>query len=130
MRVEELKVNAYTIPTEGLEADGTFRWDSTSMVLVEAVAEDGQRGLGYSNASAAAGTLIDEILAPVVVGCSVENVRQAWQAMVRSVRNIGQPGIASHAISAVDCALWEFKTNLAGMTLFQLWKRQTWAFHG
>ena len=120
MRVETLKVNIYAIPTESPEADGMFRWDSTTMILVEAIAEDGQRGLGYSYASAAAGTLIEEILAPVVVGCSVENVLQAWQAMVRSVRNIGRPGIASHAISAVDSALWDLKARIHDMPLFQM----------
>ena len=120
MRVEKLKVSVYAIPTESPEADGTFRWDSTTMVLVEAIAEDGQRGLGYSYASAAAGTLIEERLASVVVGCSAENVRQAWQAMVRSVRNIGRPGIASHAISAVDCALWDLKARVHDTPLFQL----------
>ena len=91
MRVAELEVSVYTIPTESPETDGTFRWDSTTLVLVEAVAEDGQRGLGFSYASAAVGTLIEEVLASVVVGCSVENVREAWQAMVRSVCNIGRP---------------------------------------
>lgn len=69
MRVEELKVNVYAITTESPEADETFRWDSATMVLVEAVPEYGQRGLGFSYASTAAGTLIDEILASVVAGC-------------------------------------------------------------
>ena len=120
MRIEALKVNVYCIPTDGPEEDGTIRWDSTTMVLVEAQAEDGQHGLGYSYASAAAGTLIHEILASVVAGIPVENVREAWQAMVRSVRNIGRPGIASHAISAVDSAMWDLKARVHDMPLFQL----------
>lgn len=120
MRVDALEVSVYAIPTETPEADGTFRWDSTTMVLVEATAENGQRGLGYSYASTAAGTLIAERLASVVVGCSVEHVREAWQAMVRSVRNIGRPGIASHAISAVDSALWDLKARVHDMPLYQL----------
>jgi L-alanine-DL-glutamate epimerase-like enolase superfamily enzyme len=40
--------------------------------------------------------------------------------MIRSVRNIGKPGIASHAISAVDCALWDLKARLHGLPLFQM----------
>lgn len=63
MRIEGIDVRVYRIPTDGPEEDGTFHWDSTTMVLVEAEAEDGQRGLGYSYASAAAATLIHEGLA-------------------------------------------------------------------
>jgi L-alanine-DL-glutamate epimerase-like enolase superfamily enzyme len=120
MRIERIEVSVYRIPTDAPEDDGTFHWESTTMVLVEAVAEDGQRGLGYSYASAAAGTLIEETLARSVLGCAVEDVGAAWEAMVRSVRNLGRPGIASHAISAVDAALWDLKARVLGVPLFQL----------
>jgi hypothetical protein len=33
--VERIGVSAFTIPTDGPEADGTFAWDSTTMVLVD-----------------------------------------------------------------------------------------------
>lgn len=113
-------MNVYRIPTEQPEADGTFQWDSTTMVLVEAIADSGQLGLGFTYGAAAAATLIREMLAPAVVGCPVENVRAAWEAMVRAVRNVGRPGIASHAISAVDTALWDLKARGAGLPLFRL----------
>ncbi|HEY3476497.1 MAG TPA: enolase C-terminal domain-like protein, partial [Anaerolineales bacterium] len=61
-----------------------------------------------------------ERLGPAVVECDVEDVGGAWEAMVRSVRNIGRPGIASHAISAVDAALWDLKARVHGMPLFQM----------
>jgi hypothetical protein len=34
--IEWLDVSAYRIPTDAPEADGTYQWDSTTMVLVEA----------------------------------------------------------------------------------------------
>ena len=120
MKIEKLEVGVFRIPTDGPEEDGTFHWEATTMVLVEAIAENGQRGLGYSYASAAAGTLIEETLAQVVEGCTVENVGEAWEAMVHSVRNLGRPGIASHAISAVDAALWDLKARLHSVPIFQL----------
>ena len=70
MRIEGLDVRVYRMPTDGPEEDGTFHWESTTMVLVEAQAEDGQRGLGYSYASAAAGTLIQERLGPAIASCA------------------------------------------------------------
>ena len=32
-RVEQLTTAAYTVPTDAPEADGTFAWDSTTLVL-------------------------------------------------------------------------------------------------
>ena len=39
--VAHLETRVYRIPTDRPEADGTIAWDSTTMLLVEAVAESG-----------------------------------------------------------------------------------------
>src|SRR5579883_907565 len=119
MKVEHLEVSAYKIPTDRPEADGTISWDSTTMIVVEASAS-GYRGLGLSYASKAAAVLVEEKLAGIVSGRPVEDIRAAWQAMVDAVRNVGRPGIAATAISAVDIALWDLKARLHDMPLFKL----------
>ncbi|MDQ6816005.1 MAG: mandelate racemase, partial [Actinomycetota bacterium] len=45
--IEDVEVAAYTIPTDGPEADGTLSWDSTTIVVVHAHG-GGERGLGYT----------------------------------------------------------------------------------
>ncbi|MDX1662580.1 MAG: enolase C-terminal domain-like protein [Candidatus Promineifilaceae bacterium] len=120
MNLAQLRVGAYTIPTETPEADGTIAWQSTSMVLVEAQSEDGTVGLGYSYAAPAAGLFIEEKLAPLVIGRPVHAIGAAWERMVKAVRNVGRPGIAAHAISAVDTALWDLKARVLGLPLFHL----------
>jgi L-alanine-DL-glutamate epimerase-like enolase superfamily enzyme len=90
------------------------------MVLVEAVADSGARGLGYTYGAAAAAPLIRDSLARVVVGYPVGDVRRAWGAMIAVVRNVGRQGIAATAISAVDVALWDLKARVAGQPLFRL----------
>jgi L-alanine-DL-glutamate epimerase-like enolase superfamily enzyme len=120
MKVEQLEMSIYRIPTDRPEADGTFHWDSTTLVLVETIADSGLRGLGFTYTAAAAGELIRERLAEAVIGRPVEHVGAAWQAMVRAVRNIGQPGVAATAISAVDIALWDLRARAVGLPLFQL----------
>lgn len=120
MNLKRLEVSTYCIPTAQPEADGTIQWDSTTMVLVEAIADSGKRGLGYTYGAAACAPLIREGLAQIVMGRPVDNVGAAWEAMVRAVRNIGRPGIASHAISAVDTALWDLKARASEKPLFQL----------
>jgi L-alanine-DL-glutamate epimerase-like enolase superfamily enzyme len=114
--VERLEVSAYEVPTDGPESDGTLEWDSTTLVLVEVEAE-GSRGLGYTYDDLAAAQLIESKLAPVVQGCDALSPPAAWTAMQKSVRNVGRPGIAAAAISAVDVALWDLKARLLGVPL-------------
>jgi L-alanine-DL-glutamate epimerase-like enolase superfamily enzyme len=117
--IERVEVAAYTIPTDAPESDGTIEWQSTTMVVVHVAAGRG-RGLGWSYASAAAAALIDDQLAPLVRGRSPMAVPECWDAMVRAVRNVGRPGIASTAIAAVDVALWDLKAKLLGLPLVAL----------
>jgi L-alanine-DL-glutamate epimerase-like enolase superfamily enzyme len=118
-RIDTLDVSAYSVPTDLPESDGTFAWDKTTLVLVEAAA-GGRKGLGYTYADAATGTLIRETLADVVRGRDAMAVPWAWSAMVDAIRNLGRPGIASMAISAVDSALWDLKARLLGLPLVTL----------
>jgi len=48
------------------------------------------------------------------------DVSGSWIEMVRAVRNIGRPGVASEAISAVDTALWDLKAKLLDLPLVSL----------
>lgn len=118
-KVEQLAVSAYTVPTASHESDGTLEWDATTLVLVE-VQSAGVRGTGFSYADTATARLIQDKLSALVVGESAWSVAQNWAAMVRAIRNLGRPGIASMAISAVDNALWDLKARLLGLPLVSL----------
>jgi L-alanine-DL-glutamate epimerase-like enolase superfamily enzyme len=118
-RIERIDVAAYTIPTDAPEADGTLRWDRTTIVVVDATAGE-HHGLGYSYADTATARLIAELLAGVVTGLDAYSPPAAWAAMVHAIRNLGRPGIASMAIAAVDTALWDLKARLLGLPLVTL----------
>lgn len=117
--IEKLEVSAYTIPTDQPESDGTIKWDSTTIVIVEAEA-GGQRSLGYSYADAATAKLIASKLKDVVVGRSAHSPNDCFVEMVKSIRNLGRPGICSMAISAVDTSLWDLQAKLLGVPLVSL----------
>lgn len=117
--IERIDVSAYTVPTDAPESDGTYTWDKTTIVLVEATA-CGVTGLGYTYADVSTAKLISTMLANVVKGRDVMAVPACWQAMVESIRNLGRPGIASMAISAVDAALWDVKARLLHLPLVTL----------
>ncbi len=108
--MQSVTASTYVVPTEQPEADGTLAWDSTTVVLVEAVAGD-MSGLGWTYSSRACQAVIEDLLTEIVVGRDVEDVPGSWSAMVAAIRNLGRPGIASAAIAAVDTALWDLKAK-------------------
>jgi len=117
--IEDLRVSALTIPTETPEADGTYEWDSTTIVIVEVTA-GGKQGLGYTYADSATAKLIEDKLKEVVVGNDAMSVQATWLGMLCSIRNLGRPGICSMAISAVDTACWDLKARLLDVPLVTL----------
>ncbi|ALE07822.1 mandelate racemase [Arthrobacter sp. ERGS1:01] len=117
--IQKLEVSAFRVPTDAPEADGTFAWDSTTMVLVQAHG-GGATGLGFTYAPAACAALTTELLSPAVVGLSALDVGAAAGAMAHAVRNANRPGAVGYAISAVDCALWDLKARLLGLPLHRL----------
>lgn len=115
-----MTVSAYRVPTDvPVESDGTLEWKSTTLVLVE-VRAAGVSGIGYTYADTATAALIRDLLASVVCGQNVMPNGKIWAAMVAAIRNLGRPGIAAMAISAVDVALWDLKARIIGVPLVTL----------
>jgi L-alanine-DL-glutamate epimerase-like enolase superfamily enzyme len=114
--VREITTAVYVIPTDAPEADGTLAWDKTTMVLTS-VRAGAAKGTGWTYAAAAAQSVITDVLADAVTGRGALDVAGAAEAMARAVRNVGRPGIAATAISAVDIALWDLKARLLGCSL-------------
>jgi len=114
-----LAASAYTVPTDRPEADGTLAWDSTTLVLVEASAED-RTGLGWTYGPAQVAGVATDLLGPAVTDVDPRQVPAAQLAMQRALRNAGRPGVAGLALSAVDCALWDLKARLVDVSLTDL----------
>src|SRR4051794_9176320 len=114
LSVETLEAQVYTIPTDAPESDGTFAWDSTTLVLVTARA-GGEQGLGWTYAGPAAAQVVSGTLAEVVQGRDAATPEASWAAMQHAVRNLGRPGLVAEAISAVDVALWDLHARLVGL---------------
>ncbi len=116
VRIETVRAQAFTVPTDAPEADGTAAWTQTTIVVAHAHG-GGQEGVGYSYADRSAAGLIAHTLAAVAQGRDALDPQGAWRAMQDKVRNLGREGIAACAISAVDVALWDLKARLLGVPL-------------
>jgi L-alanine-DL-glutamate epimerase-like enolase superfamily enzyme len=113
------KVQVYTVPTDAPEADGTFAWASTTMVLVTIDAGD-KSGIGYTYADAATGKLVKTLLEKVVDGRAAFDHGAILQSLYHQVRNSGETGISTMAISAIDNALWDLRARLLDTSLVDL----------
>ena len=68
-----IEAAAYVIPTDAPEADGTYAWNSTTLVVVYADAQ-GQSGIGYTYADASVAGLVRGVLARAVQGRNSFNI--------------------------------------------------------
>jgi L-alanine-DL-glutamate epimerase-like enolase superfamily enzyme len=117
--VEGLEARGFTIPTDAPEADGTLSWSATTLVLVH-VRAGAHTGLGFTYAHSAAASIVTSVLREAVAGSDALSPPAAWERMRAAVRNVGYPGVAASAISAVDVALWDLKARLLELPLATL----------
>jgi L-alanine-DL-glutamate epimerase-like enolase superfamily enzyme len=118
-RITNTNLRVYTVPTDAPEADGTFQWNRTTMVLVE-LSSGATKGIGYTYADASTGQLASTLLDEIVKGRNAFDHGAILLAMYRRVRNLGTTGIAMMAVSAIDTALWDLRAQIAGLPLVTL----------
>jgi L-alanine-DL-glutamate epimerase-like enolase superfamily enzyme len=117
--IDAVSVSALSIPTDAPESDGTLEWGSTTIVIVEA-RSGATTGLGWTYAAEAAAHVVEDTLAGIVRGRSTEDLGAIWLDCGAALRNVGRPGIAWTALSAVDIALWDLEARLLGVPLASL----------
>jgi len=109
-------VSLYTVPTDSPEADGTFSWNSTSMVLVQL--ECGStRAVGYTYADHSTAVLAHKLLNEIVIGSDPFCHAATLQKLLAAIRNLGETGIAMMAVSAIDNSLWDLRARLVNLPL-------------
>jgi len=85
--IERLDVSAYTVPSDSPESDGTYAWDKTTIIVVE-VYGGNKKGIGYTYADVATGTLVETLLANIVRGRDALDIPGYWLAMIEAIRNL------------------------------------------
>jgi len=111
IKIQQIHVSAYRIPTATPEADGTLKWKHTTLVLAE-IDAGGKTGIGYTYGDAATAYFIEHALNRLVTGKNIFDIPAITSLLAQQVRNDGNCGIAMMAISAVDVALWDLKAKI------------------
>ena len=100
-------------PKSGTDGD----WKRPACIIT---AEDGTWGFGISLFGAPVASLINTVYAPRLIGENCMAIEKLWDMMVRLSTSFGTSGLASYAISAVDCALWDLKGKVLQRPVYEL----------
>jgi D-arabinonate dehydratase/D-galactarolactone cycloisomerase len=93
-------------------------------VVVKLTTSDGLVGFGEAKAPVAPGVakaIIDELLAPIVLGEDPRDHLLIWERMYAGMRVRGhRAGFYTEAISGIDIALWDLAGKIAGVPIYRL----------
>jgi len=109
-------------PRVPITTPGIERTVTRELLLVEAETADGRIGYGVTGLAPAKAVmpLINDVAAPLILGMDARRIGEIWNALYRELGQRGQTGIASHAISAIDIALWDLRGKALGEPVWQL----------
>ncbi len=82
--------------------------------------EDGTWGLGSTSHGRPVAAVIDDHIAPNLIGEDGFATEKLADMMFRMTKPYGSTGLASYAVSAVDLALWDAKGKVLGQPVYSL----------
>jgi D-galactarolactone cycloisomerase len=106
-----------------------LRWGAMEVsvkggILVRVSTDEGLVGYGEAGFSAqyfsTVGPIINEQLAPLLVGEDPRDAGRLWQRMFDATHMWGRRGVETYAVSGVDIALWDLLGKIAGLPVYRL----------
>lgn len=93
-----------------------------SITHVEVETDTGLIGYGMTSITQArpVAEAVNAVLGPEIIGLNALFHEDVWNRMYWKATPWGQTGYASHAISAIDLALWDIKGKACGQPVWQL----------
>jgi L-rhamnonate dehydratase len=96
------------------------RHEPGGIIWVKATASDGTFGLGSTDTGNTAAILIEQSLAPAVIGQEVGAVDACNDRMWHACISFGMEGLAARAVAGVDLALWDLWGKSVGEPVYRL----------
>lgn len=95
---------------------------SASHTIVFVETDEGITGIGeaFRFAPNTISAFVSEILFPLLVGQDPSRIEWLWDRMYRTTFRYGRMGLAMHAISGVEVALWDIAGKMAGKPVCDL----------
>ncbi|WP_051231650.1 mandelate racemase/muconate lactonizing enzyme family protein [Stutzerimonas azotifigens] len=109
------------IPVD-IEVVGIKRSMSLSACLCEIETRGGLKGYGFTaiTEEEVVASAINEVAGHLIQGECALDTERLWERLTWTMIPRGQSGYASHAIAAIDIALWDIKAKALGLPLWRL----------
>ncbi len=126
MRIDRVETIVLQRQVERPVADSLHVYDVGGHLLIRIYTDDGIVGTAVTNfgrihsGMATVKMIIDNELAPVLIGKNPHRVRELRKQMFVATEYYGTLGVANFAIAAVDNALWDIKGKAANLPVADL----------
>ncbi|MGE3267567.1 MAG: enolase C-terminal domain-like protein [Chloroflexota bacterium] len=111
MHITEIRTRAVSVPLDIPIISAIRRSERVELVVIDVLTDNGLVGQSYVQTfgmhQARAVRSIVAYLADVLRGQSAVLTLRCWQMMDRAINLLGRGGIATFALSGIDCALWD-----------------------
>ncbi|SFU08567.1 mandelate racemase/muconate lactonizing enzyme family protein [Paraburkholderia aspalathi] len=111
MKIASFQSEIYRVPLTEAWGSSNYAFTSLEFVIVSLKSDSGLTGTGWTfsvgNGAAAFKSMIDYYLAPKVLGQDVFQVERLWSRMWLETHDVGSAGVTTHAIAAIDIAIWD-----------------------
>lgn len=125
MKIKRVAADVYEVPTHRKMHDAIREFSVLSLIFARVETDEGASGLGFTysiipHGAREIGSLISGAIDSLIRGFDPRDHEKVWYEMWRRLDWVGRGGIAVLAVAAVDIALWDLKSKLAGMPLHKL----------
>lgn len=121
MKITRVVATPLNIPVK-VDLAGVRKETALSACLVQIETDRGLVGHGFTaiTEEEVIGAIVNEIAAPALIGADALAHERIWDQLYWLLAPRGQTGYASHAIAAIDIALWDLKGKALGQPLWRL----------
>ncbi len=123
MRIEHIAVHPLAAPAERPVLFAIGPYQTFTATLVEVRTDDGRVGVGeciVRRAPRVTATIVQDLLAPALLGQDPRDVGRLWEEMFARLRRWGHSrGFVLEAMSGVDIALWDLVAQVHGEPLYR-----------
>ena len=124
MPIQSIRADHYKVPLPVVLTDSTHgEMREFDLVAVRIADGDGAEGVGYTytvgRGGAAIRTLVAHDMAGDLVGADATRIASLWSSLWWRLHYVGRGGLAAHALSAVDIALWDLEAKRANLPLWR-----------
>ncbi len=123
MKITEVRAIPLAIPLRPTTPPSTWAAGAGKQILVRVTTDDGLTGWGESfayGATLAVCDVIDDALAPIVLGQDPSQIENLVDRMHRALMIWGRRGLAMMAVSGVELALWDLAGKARSVPVYQL----------